>query len=459
MENQTIENQQNTSTPKPRLAESVLVKLALIGVLTLLLLIPSVWIQSLISERQSRQESVTREISEKWSGSQLIEGPIMVLPYKTTIIQKDSTGKTTTKEVITNIYLMPEMLDIISQANPEILHRGIFDAAVYNTKINVKGKFGALELKKSGIDPSMVEWDKVKVVIGMSDLKGLKNNPSIKIENATYPVEPDFTSLNLFSNNLIVLPELKNKSTVTDFSFELNLRGSNELNFTHIAKNTAVRLSGKWNNPKFTGKYLPEERAITDTTFTASWKMPYFNRPFAQQWIAQNQELHANTNQDATFGVEFILPVDQYQKIMRSAKYAILIILMTFVSLFFTELLNKKKVHLLQYILIGSAMIIYYILLLSFSEQLGFNAAYLIASVATVLLISVFIATLLKSKKPAMIFGGILSVFYSFIYVLIQLQDLALLFGGIGTFIIVAAMMYLSAKIDWDKKSLVQPQY
>ncbi|MCX2485944.1 cell envelope integrity protein CreD [Pedobacter sp. MR2016-24] len=459
MENQTTENQQNATTIKPRLADSVLVKLALIGVITLLLLIPSVWIQNLISERQLRQELVTGEISEKWSGSQLIEGPIMVLPYKTSVIQKDSSGKSIVKEVITNIYLMPEVLDIVSQANPEILHRGIFDAAVYNTKINVKGRFGALELKKSGIDPLMVQWDKVKVVIGMSDLKGLKNNPAIQIGNSSYPVEPDFSSLKLFSNNLIVLPELKNQNTVTDFSFELNLRGSNELNFTHIAKNTTVKLNGNWNNPKFTGKYLPEQRAITNTTFSAIWKMPYFNRPFAQQWIAQNQELHANTNLDATFGVEFILPVDQYQKTMRSAKYAILIILMTFVSLFFTELLNKKKVHLLQYILIGSAMIIYYILLLSFSEQLGFNAAYLIASVATVLLISVFIATLLKSRKPAILFGGILTVFYSFIYVLIQLQDLALMFGGIGTFIIVAALMYLSAKIDWDKKSIVQPQY
>jgi inner membrane protein len=182
--------------------------------------------------------------------------------------------------------------------------------------------------------------------------------------------------------------------------------------------------------------------------------MPYFNRPFPQQWVEENTLLH-NANNEAAFGVKFILPVDQYQKTMRSAKYAILIILLTFISLFFTELLNKKKVHLLQYVLIGAAMTIYYTLLLSFSEQVGFTIAYLIASVATVCLIGIFIASLLKNRKTALIFSGILSTFYAFIFVLIQLQDMALLFGSIGLFIIVAAMMYLSAKLDWSRKSEV----
>lgn len=178
--------------------------------------------------------------------------------------------------------------------------------------------------------------------------------------------------------------------------------------------------------------------------------MPYFNRPFPQQWTEENSVVDAKSS-DPSFGVKFILPVDQYQKTMRSAKYAILIILLTFISLFFTELLNKKKVHFLQYVLIGSAMIVYYTLLLSFSEQMGFTVAYLIASVATVMLISTFIAVVLKNRKPAIIFATILGVFYSFIYVIIQLQDLALLFGSVGLFLIIGVMMFLSARIDWNK--------
>ncbi|RAJ35620.1 cell envelope integrity protein CreD [Pedobacter cryoconitis] len=452
-------------------SESVIVKLCLIGILTLLLLIPSSLVQNLIVERQARQQEVNNEISDKWSGSQLVEGPILVIPYKTTVNHKDSAGKVTTKEVLTNIYILPETLNITGKAEPQLLHRGIFDAVVYNSKISVNGKFSAMELRKSGINPDMVQWDKAKVDIGLSDLKGLKNNPVIKLAGKDYAVEPDFTTLSLFTNNLIIQPDLSaGKNTALDFSFDLDLRGSNELSFLHIGKSTTVKIDGSWGNPKFTGRYLPEQRNVAATAFSATWKMPYFNRPFSQQWINENSTLvtaaskenpSMETNvqaplRDGAFGVQFILPVDQYQKTMRSGKYSILIIMLTFISLFFTELLNKRKVHLLQYVLIGAAMIIYYTLLLSFSERVGFNLAYLIASVATVSLIGSFIAALLKNKKPALIFVGILTVFYGFVYVIIQLQDLALLFGSVGLFIIVAALMYLSAKIDWNRNPLAE---
>ncbi|MEJ7691713.1 inner membrane CreD family protein, partial [Daejeonella sp.] len=209
---------------------------------------------------------------------------------------------------------------------------------------------------------------------------------------------------------------------------------------------------GIWSNPSFTGRYLPEERKISATDFEATWTMPYFNRPFPQQWSDSEVVFNDKLVEEATFGVKFILPVDQYQKTIRSAKYAILIILLTFVSLFFTEILNKRNVHIFQYVLIGATMVIYYTLLLSFTEQVGFNWAYIIASVATTLLISVFIASVLRSRKIAAIFATILSVFYTFIFVIIQLQDLALLFGSVGLFTTVALLMYFSGKIEWEKK-------
>ncbi len=448
----------NTLQPQPAkgfanwLKESVIVKLFLIGMLTLFLLIPSAWIQDLIWERQQRQNEVISEISDKWSGSQLLEGPVLVLPYKTRISEKDSTGRVSFQEVLTNIYILPEDLNIASKANPELLHRGIFDAVVYNTKIQVQGKFSPLELKKSGIDPTMILWDKAKVVIGLSDLKGLKNNPIVRLSDSSYHVEPDFASVKLFSNNLVILPDLSTKkNTALSFNFELDIRGSSELSFMHLGKSTTVKINGKWNNPSFTGRYLPEDRKISEKNFSAFWKMPYFNRPFPQQWVGDDVSLTSAKSQEAVFGVKFILPVDQYQKTMRSAKYAILVILLTFVSLFFTELLKKTKIHLLQYVLIGSAMIIYYTLLLSFTEQVGFMFAYLIASVATIVLVSVFIASLLKNKKIALIFAIILSIFYGFIYTIIQLQDMALLFGSIGLFITVALLMHFSGKINWER--------
>jgi len=457
------------------IGESILFKLAIIGFLTLLMLIPSNWVQDLILERQNRQNEVTTEISDKWSDRQLVEGPVLVLPYHNLVNEKDTAGRNHVKLEPTNIYILPEELKIASTANPEILHRGIFDAVVYSTKIKVNGRFSELELKKSGIQPERIDWNQAKVVIGLTDLKGLKNNPVIKVKDTSYNAEPDFTDIGLFSNTLIVVPDLSaGKSTALEFNFELDLRGSSDLTFQHLGKATTVTIDGQWDNPSFMGRYLPEKRNISKNGFSATWQLPYFNRTYPQQWVAQKTLLTperpresfapqtridtstasvSSDKNNTTFGVKFILPVDQYQKTMRSVKYSTLVILLTFVSLFFTELINKKKVHLLQYILIGAAMTIYYTLLLSFSEQVGFNFAYLIASLATILLIGGFILMLLKSKKPALVFAGILSVFYSFIYVIIQLQDLALLFGSVGLFIIISVLMYFSAKMDWSRKS------
>ncbi|RYE17366.1 MAG: cell envelope integrity protein CreD, partial [Sphingobacteriaceae bacterium] len=152
------------------LGESPLIKLSVIAALILLLLIPSSWIQGLILERQSRQEEVMKEVSDKWSSSQLVEGPVMVLPYKVLTKQQDTSGKVTYKEGLTNIYILPETLNMDSKAKPEVLHRGIFDAVVYSSKIRVSGKFSPLELKKSGINPELVQWDKAKIDFGISDL-------------------------------------------------------------------------------------------------------------------------------------------------------------------------------------------------------------------------------------------------------------------------------------------------
>jgi inner membrane protein len=441
---------------------SIIFKLGLIGFLTLLLLIPSFLVQDLITERKNRQQEVIREISDKWSGSQIVQGPILVLPYKTTVIAQDSdTQKSSSREILTNIYILPENLNISSKANPELLHRGIFDAVVYTSKIKVSGTFSPLELKKSGIDPAMIQWEQAKVDIGLSDLKGLKNNPIIRLGNQNYEVEPDFTSLKLFNNNLVILPNLSSeKITALNFSFDLDLRGSERLSFLHLGKNTTVKIEGEWNDPSFTGRYLPDERSVSGKAFSATWKMPYYNRPYPQQWIEENTVLNTtdtqvqgtnNSDSRAVFGVDFLLPVDQYQKTIRTAKYAILVILLSFLSLFFTELLNKQRVHFLQYVLIGAAMTIYYILLLSLSEQVGFNLAYIIASAATIGLIGTFIWSLLKNRKAALLFAGILTMFYSFIFVILQLQDLALLVGSIGLFVIVALLMYLSQKITIKK--------
>lgn len=446
--------------------ESVLLKVLLIGFLTLILFIPNFWVQNLISERQNRQTEIEKDIANEWSGEQLIQGPVLVIPYSKTVTEKsDDKDKTPiTKEEQIDVHILPENLNIKANVKPTKLHRGIFESVVYQSKIELSGSFSALDLKKSGINPERLNWSKVKIIIGISDLKGLKNNPQIKLADSIYEVEPDFSSEDLFDNNLVATADLSSiKSTKLNFSFSLDLKGSDALKFLHLGKSTRVNVAGNWPDPSFIGRYLPDERDFKNNQFNADWLLSYYNRPYPQQWEGDkiitpkkdknDSDLSSEKADDNTFGVKFIVPVDQYQKTMRTAKYAILIIMLTFISLFFMEFLQKKKIHLLQYILISAAMIVYYTLLLSFSERVGFNIAYLIASLSTILLISSFIKALLKSIKPALIFAAILSIFYGFIFVIIQLQDLALLSGSIALFVVVAVLMYLSAKIDWSKKS------
>jgi inner membrane protein len=435
------------------LKESVTVKLVFIGFLILLLLIPSALTQDLIRERADRQEQTIKEVSDQYSGSQLIQGPVLVIPYKKQLKETDNDGKQTIKEIIQNIYVLPNELNYKANLNPDILHRGIFEVVVYTSMVKVSGNFLKADLNALSIAESQLLPDKAKLLFSVSDLKGLKTNPQIKVNGQTLTVEPAYGDT-LFSNSLQVALNLSGSlDKPVPFEFNLDLKGSQELSFLHLGKTTDVEVSGNWNSPSFDGRYLPDSRTINEKGFLAKWRMLYYNRPFPQQW-ADNNSLFSNNKKtdDATFGVKLRLPVDQYQKTMRSSKYSILIIMLTFISLFLTELIGKQKVHVFNYILIGAAMVIYYILLLSFSEQIGFNLSYLVASVATVVLIATFLSSVLKNRMAAVIFSVILSVFYLFIYVIIQLEDLALMIGSIALFIIVAALMYFSRKINWDRQ-------
>jgi inner membrane protein len=434
------------------LKESITVKLVFIGILILVLLIPSSMIGDLIRERENRSQEMETDVSDKWSGSQLVQGPVLVIPHKRTYNTMDASNKVVIKEAIENYYVLPEHLHIKATVSCEALHRGIYETAVYNTRVMVWGDFKA-EIARLGITPDQLLLDKAKLTFSITDLKGLKTNPVVKLSGKSAQAEPVFNEKGLFNNGLqaaINLTAIADK--VMPFDFDLDLKGSQQLSFLHTGKTTDVEVTGNWPTPSFDGRYLPDYRKVDQHGFTARWRMLYFNRPFAQQWAANDTVLSKmQTEQNAVFGVKLKLPVDQYQKSMRTSKYGILIILLTFISLFLTELISKQRIHAFNYILIGAAMIIYYTLLLSFSEQVGFNLAYLIASVATITLVSVFIASLLKNRLVALLFAAILGIFYVFIYVIIQLEDLALLIGSIALFIIISALMYFSRKINWDK--------
>lgn len=451
--------------------ESIMVKLFSIGFLILILLIPSVWIEELIYERQHRAEAVIDEVSDKWSGSQTISGPVLIIPFKKQeVIDLGKDGKEI-REVVEKAFFLPDQLDIKGNIDPEILHRGIFDAVVYSSSLNINSTFTKPDFKNLAVPGEMVLWNEAYLVFGITDLRGISDNPTFMAGEKTLIAEPsnnigvsirknikpaysesvdDNTRFTGASSNGIQtkLPWSSEESFTSKVNIKLNLKGSRRLDFVPTGKTTSVDLSGTWNNPSFDGEFLPASRKITESGFTASWKVLHFNRPFSQQWTERNQELSG-----ADFGVKLLIPVDQYQKSIRTAKYGILIILLTFIALFLVEITQKKRIHPFQYILIGAALIIYYTLLLSLSEHLGYDLAYILASVATVGLISAYAATFFRNIKLAALFSILLVIFYSFIYVIILQQDFSLLLGSIGLFMIVGTLMYFSRKVNWYKEA------
>ena len=431
--------------------DSILLKLAIITVIILVLLIPQSWIQGLVSDREGYQLQAMNDMTDKWSGSQLIQGPVLLLPYNKQVTENAADNKKITHNVIKMLYLLPQNLKIKAAVKTEKYKKGIYDAVVYNSLVQLHGDFTKPDLNALGIDPTQVFYDKARLVFSLSDLKGLKNNPAVNIQGQNYSPEPVTEASMPFNNALQVVFQLQ-KDQGFVFSYNLNLKGSNELSFMNTGKATDVDISSDWINPLFSGRNLPDSRTVTGQGISAKWHMLYYNRPFPQQWTDNDTVLTSRKAiAESVIGVRLQLPIDQYHKIMRTAKYASLIIILTFASLFLTEMIKKQRIHVFNYILIGAAMVVYYTLLLSFAEQMGYNLAYLLSSTATIALIAVFTASLLQNGVMALLFAFILSVFYGFIFVIIQLEELSLLFGSVALFMIIAFLMYFSRKIDWDR--------
>lgn len=421
------------------------IKILVIGILILLLMIPMFMIENLISERGRTQEDAINEVSQKWSLSQTITGPYINLQYPVNV---ELNGK---QEVSTaNVILFPDELLIDGQLKTEILKRSIYEVNVYQSELTIKGSFSSEELQKSRIDINQIHFDDAAICLNLTDMRGISEQISITLNDSVYVFEPGMDNRGIGPTGVHVianLSALKEKKKLP-YEMKIKLKGSQSINFTPLGKTTQVDLKANWNTPSFTGNYLPNNRNITDKDFSAQWQVLNLNRNYSQV-LVDYRSANIKDIEDSTFGVNFKIPVEQYQQSTRSAKYAILIILLTFAVIFFSEIMNKTRIHALQYLLVGLALCLFYSLLLSFSEHLGFNKAYMFSSVLTILLVGGYMLGIIKKKKPVLIMSGLLCILYIYIFVLIQLETFALLAGSLGLFIILALVMYFSKKIDW----------
>lgn len=429
------------------LKRSVMLRMAIIGCLTVGLLIPSFLIMELISDRQQIRDKTTADVSEKWGGTQTLAGPILTVPFKRMVqTEKGDAGFT-----IEHAQLLPENVTYTTTSSPEVRYRGIYQVILYNATVNLQGTFSLQGLAGMNIKDEDVLWEEASVAIGITDLKGVKEAVTVRWGGKEFTAEPGVGACNALLSGISVKPAISAGSKQYAFAANINLNGSDELQFVPVGKETNVTLSSSWKSPSFIGRFLPDRRTVQAEGFHAEWKVLHLNRNFPQQWISERLSggLEKVEITPFAFGVKLISPIDEYQQTMRSAKYAIMFIALTFLAFFLTEVLNKKVAHPVQYGLIGFALVLFYCLLLSLSEHMAFAAAYAISSVAIILLVAGYARSVFGSYSFAATISSLLALLYTFLFVILQQGDYALLFGSIGLFVVLAFVMYLTRKIDW----------
>lgn len=423
-------------------------KLGLIGIMALLLLIPTAMIQELVAEREQVQQKAISEVTDKWGREQLITGPILRIPFQRKMSTKANKVEDEPKEYTEYLYILPDELQITATLEPEKRNRGIHEIVVYETKLQFQGKFHNLQKGVEGEPIDALQWENAELIVGIPDLRGLEYQNGIRWMDSTLAFEPGLQRSTLAESGLKARPSIN--PTVDSnytFDFSIRLKGSQKLAFSPIGKVTDLRMKSSWPHPSFTGAFLPDSSNISSDGFTAHWNILQLNRNFPQRWTGDEYQ-----PAESAFGVELFLPADQYQKTHRSIRYALLFIGLSFLVFFFNEMIAKMRLHPIHYLLVGIALVVFYTLLLSLSEQIGFNFAFASSAVATLLLISTYVAAVLQSRRFGIKIGGILSILYTFIFIVLQSDDYALLMGSLGIFMVLAGVMYFSRKIDWYTK-------
>lgn len=447
-----MENQ-NEKKEEVGFFQSTTAKLMMVGALTIVLLLPLAFVQDLISERNQRKTEIMDEVSTIWGKDIMFYGPILKVPYKSNVSTKiinEKTGAITLQnDSKTNYaYFFPNELNNKTNVHKnEKLKRGIYSPIVFNANLNFEGNFSNLDFAKMGISEENVDWDKASIIIKTTNLKSIKSELLIQLNGQKLLFEPtnnneEYSIISTQSFNYNALA----KNQLLDFKFSINYNGSNSLKFIPIGKTTSVSIDSDWESPSFEGSFAATDatKKISNSGFHADWKILAINRTFSQQYNNTLPNLD-----DYLFGVKLIQTVDEYQQNERASKYGFLVIGLTFLLFYLIQTISKINIHIFQYSMIGIALILFYTLLIAITEHSSFSLAYSLSSIAVIALITSYSVSILQNKKFPVLIGSSLVVLYSFIFVIIQLEDYALLVGSIGLFFILATVMYFSRKIEW----------
>jgi inner membrane protein len=435
-------------------------KLGVIFGLILLLLIPRAYIGGVVYERQGWRQKAYDSIGQSWPGVQTLAGPVLVVPYvltyhtKEKIIDVNQNEKEIVKEATLSdaLYLIPEQLRVASQLKSSERYRGIYQVPVYASQIDVSGKFNTqpvLDLLARNKD-NVIRFEKPQLNVLVRDQRGVVAPSSLTWDQSSLPFKPGGNLHKATAGMHALLPDLKleQQAQILPFAFKLELRGMRAMNFALLAEDSEVTLKANWPHPSFTGQLLPEQREIGKDGFSAIWRASSFSYDVSGALDACRKG-NCLALLDSAVGFDLLKPVDVYQESERSIKYAELFIVLTFVVLILFELLKNLRVHPVQYALVGTAMLMFYLLLIALSEHTRFFYAYVIGAFACTALLTCYFGAILHSRKFGLFLGVGLSLLYAVLYVILQAEDYAMLMGSLLVFGVLAGLMLATRHLDW----------
>lgn len=445
--------------PPPRRRRfGTVLRLAMIAGLTLLLLVPLGLIRSVLAERLERRQEALAGITATWGEAQIVGGPVLLVPYKYRVkawkeqivngrLERVEATETRTAQAC----FLPERLQVEGRLAAEQLHRGIYEAVVYRGDLQLTGAFARPSFDEWKVSPEDILWDEALVTLAITDLRGAKGALNLTLDGQAYALSPGSKLADFSSGVHARVKNLACDKAELAFELKLALNGSGALRFAPVGRQTRVQLSSSWQDPKFTGAFLPSQRSLGPEGFTADWEVSYYGRPYPQQWSSQDAVPSFNSRvvNSSLFGVELLTPVDGYRHVERAIKYGVLFLVLVFTAFFLFEVLARVRVHPFQYTLIGAALCLFYLAVLALSEVTSFGLAYLVGAAAATGLIVGYSASVLSSFRRSLLVGGELAAIYGCLYVILQLQDYALLFGTAGLFLALAIVMFATRKIDW----------
>lgn len=390
-------------------------------------------VMGLVEERQNRAGEVRKEIAQGWGERQIIIGPLLVA--ETPVVQGASS-------YLEKVYVLPATLRYETTLEPEVRSLGIFKSVVYTSKVKVSGEFSPDDMDtliSRGIRTATL-------AVAITDTRGIERQFDLGWNGTSFAFEPGPGFDARGSSGLHATVPVSGVAKIP-FAFELQLKGSEGISMAPLGTETTLSVTSPWPTPQFVGASLPASRDITKDGFTAEWRLSSLGRSYPPTW--QGEKTDFSQLAESATGVDLHIGIDAYDMVGRSVKYAILFILITFAAFFLFDVLARVRVHPIQYLLVGSALALFYLLLLSLAEQIGFTFAYLLSTVLTAFLVTAYSAFVLKSKRRALPIFALLAVLYAYLYFILSLEDYALLAGSVLLFVLLAAVMYMTRNTDW----------